>query len=147
MEYDREEELGEMYSPNESGEYTLLSDVHQTLLCRGCKMLSIETEATVMELSPLTEEFIIQLEVTMADQPGRPQPPAYSWNGGLVQHALKNDPAMRDLKHVQADSPGLVYVFFHDRHGYSQPLQRGGPGYALPHCGCFCGVDREIRTL
>ena len=35
-----------------------------------------------------------------------------------MQHALKNDPAMRDLKHVWADGPGLAYLFFHDRHGY-----------------------------
>ena len=35
-----------------------------------------------------------------------------------MQHALKNNPAMRDLKHVQADSPGLAYLFFHDCHGY-----------------------------
>ena len=35
-----------------------------------------------------------------------------------MQHALKNDPAMRDLKHVQADSPGLAYLFFHDQHRY-----------------------------
>ena len=71
-----------------------------------------------MEPPPLAEEFIIQLEVTMADRPGRLWPPAYLWNGGLVQHALKNDPAMRDLKHVQADGPGLAYLFFHDRHRY-----------------------------
>ena len=77
-----------------------------------------EAEFTVMEPPPLAEEFIIQLEVTMVDQPGRLRPPAYSWNGGFVQHALKNDPAMRDLKHVQADGPGLAYLVFHDRHGY-----------------------------
>ena len=35
-----------------------------------------------------------------------------------MQHALKNDPAMRDLKHVQVDGPGLAYLFFHDRHRY-----------------------------
>ena len=35
-----------------------------------------------------------------------------------MQHVLKNDPAMRDLKHVQADGPGLAYLFFHDCHRY-----------------------------
>ena len=35
-----------------------------------------------------------------------------------MQHALKNDPAMRDLKHVQADGPELAYLFFHDCQGY-----------------------------
>ena len=54
----------------------------------------------------------------MADCPGRLRLPAYPWNGGLVQHALKNDPTMRDLKHVQAVGPGLVYLFFHDQHRY-----------------------------
>ena len=70
------------------------------------------------EPQSLAEEFIIQLEVTMADLPGRLRPPAYSWNGGLVQHVLKNDPAMGDLKHVEVDGPGRAYLFFYDRHGY-----------------------------
>ena len=48
----------------------------------------------------------------------KPWPPAYSWNGGLVQHALKGNPALRDLEHVQVDSPGLTYLFFYDWHGY-----------------------------
>ena len=65
-----------------------------------------EAESTVTEPPSLTEEFIIQLDVTMVDRPGSPRPPAYSWNGGLVQHALKNDPAMGDLKHVEVDGPG-----------------------------------------
>ena len=64
------------------------------------------------ELPSLAEEFIIQLDVTMADRLGRPQPPAYSWNGGLVRHMLKNDPAMGDLKHVEVDGPGRAYLFF-----------------------------------
>ena len=118
MEHDREEESGEMYSPNESGEYTLHVVTAPNFTVQGLRDALNEAEVTVTEPSPLAEEFIIQLEVTMADRPGRPRPPAYSWNGGLVQHALKNDPAMRDLKHVQADGPGLAYLFFHDRHRY-----------------------------
>ena len=117
MERDREEESGEMYSPNESGEYMSHGDA-PNFTVQGLQDTLNEAEVTVTEPSPLTKEFIIQLEVTMADRPGRLRPPAYSWNGGLVQHELKNDPAMRDLKHVQADSPGLAYLFFHDRHGY-----------------------------
>ena len=99
--------------PNEFGEYTPHSDA-PNFTVQGLQDALNETEATVMEPSPLAEEFIIQLEVTMAGQPGRPRPPAYSWNGGLVQHVLKNDPAMRDLKHVQVDGPMLAYLFFHD---------------------------------
>ena len=64
------------------------------------------------------DEFIIQLEVTMADRPGRLRPPAYSWNGGLVRHVLKGNPALRDLEHMQVDGPGLAYLFFYDQHGY-----------------------------
>ena len=35
-----------------------------------------------------------------------------------MQHVLKSDPALRDLEHVQVDGPGLVDLFFHDRHGH-----------------------------
>ena len=35
-----------------------------------------------------------------------------------MQHTLKNDPAMGDLKHVEVDGPGQAYLFFYDRHGY-----------------------------
>ena len=66
MERDREEELGEMYSPNKSGEYTPCSDV-PNFTVQGLRDALNEAEATVTEPSPLAEEFIIQLEVTMAD--------------------------------------------------------------------------------
>ena len=35
-----------------------------------------------------------------------------------MQHVLKIDPALRELEHVQVDSPGLVYLFIYDRHGH-----------------------------
>ena len=35
-----------------------------------------------------------------------------------MRHALKNDPAMGDLKHVEVDGPGRAYLFFYDRQGY-----------------------------
>ena len=105
MECDREEELGEMYSPNESGEYTPCGDA-LNFTVQGLRDALNEAETTVTEPLSLAEEFIIQLDVTMADQPGRLWPPAYSWNGGLVWHALKNDPAMGDLKHLEVDGPG-----------------------------------------
>ena len=54
----------------------------------------------------------------MADWAGRLCPPAISWNGGMVQHVLKSDPALRELEHIQVNSPGLVYLFFYDRHGH-----------------------------
>ena len=72
MEHDREEESGEMYSPNESGEYTSRSDA-PNFTVQGLRDALNEAEVTVTEPSPLTEEFIIQLEVTMVDHPGRPR--------------------------------------------------------------------------
>ena len=36
----------------------------------------------------------------------------------MVLHVLKSDLALRELEHVQVDSPGLVYLFFYDRHGH-----------------------------
>ena len=36
----------------------------------------------------------------------------------MVQHVLKSDLALRELEHIQVDSPGLAYLFFYDRHGY-----------------------------
>ena len=88
MEREREEESGEMYSPNESREYTLRGDA-LTFTVQGLRDALTEAESTVTEPSPPADEFIIQLEVTMADQPGGPWPPAYSWNGGLVRHILR----------------------------------------------------------
>ena len=77
MEREREEESGEMYSPNESGEYMPHGDV-PNFTVQGLWDALTEAESMVTELPALTDEFIIQLEVTMADRPGRPQPPAYS---------------------------------------------------------------------
>ena len=117
MECDREEESGEMYSPNKSGEYTPCGDA-PNFTVQGLWDALNEAESTVTEPQSLAEEFIIQLEVTMVDRPGMPRPPAYSLNGGLVWHTLKNDPAMGDLKHVEVDGPGWAYLFFYDWHGY-----------------------------
>ena len=66
MECDREEESGEMYSPNESGEYTLCGDVLNFTVQELRDALN-EVESTVTEPPTLTEEFIIQLDVMMAD--------------------------------------------------------------------------------
>ena len=63
------------------------------------------------------EEYTMMLEVTMADRPGRPCPPAFSWNMGIVMHILKSDPVLRELEHVQVDGPGTAYLFFCDKQG------------------------------
>ena len=104
MECEREES-GEMYSPNESGEYTPHGDA-PNFSVQGLWDALTEAESMVTEPPVPTDEFIIQLEVTMADRPGRPQPPAYSWNGGLVRHALKSDPALRVLGTRAGGWPG-----------------------------------------
>ena len=57
------------------------------------------------------------LEVMMADRPGRPHPPAFSWNTGMVMHVLKSDPVLWELEHVQVDGPGTAYLFFYDKQG------------------------------
>ena len=113
MEREREEESGQMYSPNEFGEYTPCGDM-PNFTVQGLRDALTEAEFTVRGPPHHADEFIIQLEVTMADRPWRLHPPAFSWNGGMVQHVLKGDPALRDLEHVQVDGPGLAYLFFHD---------------------------------
>ena len=64
------------------------------------------------------EEYTMMLEVTMADHPGRPHPPTFSWNTGMVMHVLTSDPVLRELEHVQVDSPGTAYLFFYDKQGH-----------------------------
>ena len=39
----------------------------------------------------------------MADHPGQPHPPAFSWNVGMVMHILKRDLVLQELEHVQVD--------------------------------------------
>ena len=90
MECEGEEESGEMFSPNESGEYMPHDDVARFTV-QGLKDALTAAESTVTEPLHPVDEYIIQLEVTMADQPGRPCPPAFSWNAGMVLHVLKSD--------------------------------------------------------
>ena len=66
MEREREEESGEMYSPNKSGEYMSCGDV-LNFTVQGLQDALTEAESVVTEPPPPTDEFIIQLEVTMAD--------------------------------------------------------------------------------
>ena len=108
------EESGEMYSPNEQGQYTLADGV-QAFIVQGLTdaLSGLELEDTVVE--PPKEELILQLEVMMVDRSGRPHPPAFLWNASMVMHILKNDPTLRDLEYVQVDNPGTTYLFFLDK--------------------------------
>ena len=114
MDYHHGEESGEMYSPNEQGEYTP-EDGTQAVTVQGLAdaLLGLESEDTVVE--PPKEELILWLEVTMVDRPGHPCPPAFSWNASMVMHILKNDPTLRDLEYVQVDNPGTTYLLFLDK--------------------------------
>ena len=63
------------------------------------------------------EEYAMMLEVMMADCPGWPHPPAFSWNVGMVLHVLKSDLVLRELEHMQVDGPGTAYLFFYNKQG------------------------------
>ena len=65
----------------------------------------------------------------------------------MVRHALKGDPALRDLEHVQVDGPGLVYLFFYDQHGYHGLSKEEALTMHFTHSGCLCRVDWEVCTL
>ena len=115
MELNREN-LGEMYLPDDQGGYVPKSGT-QNLPIQGLSdaLTSLKSEVTVVQ--PPAEEYTLLLEVTMADQPGCPHPPVFSWNAGMVLHVLKGDPTLRDLEHVQVDSLGTMYLFFYDKQG------------------------------
>ena len=115
MESNKGEESGEMYSPDDQGEYMpeagTLSFSVQGL---SDTLMVLDPEVTMVQ--PLSEEFALLLEVMMAEHPGHPHPPTFSWNVGMVMHILKGDPTLRDLEHVQVDGPGMAYLFF-DKQG------------------------------
>ena len=79
-------------------------------------LTSLDSEVTVVQ--PLQEEYTLPLEVNMADCPGHPHFPAFSWNAGMVMHILKGNPTLRDLEHTQVDGPGMAYQFFFDKQGH-----------------------------
>ena len=109
MDPDRHEDSGEMYSPDDQGEYTSLDEAPQFSL-QGLSNALVDIEEGMGKTS--AEEYALMLEVTMADRPGRPRPPTFSWNAGMVMHVLKSELVLRDLEHVQVDGPGTAYLFF-----------------------------------
>ena len=115
MDSDRCEDSGELYFPDEQGEYVPLDGT----LRFSVQGLS-DTLADVGEgiTEPPAEEYTMMLEVMMADHPGQPHPPTFSWNVGMVMHILKSDPILRELEHVQVDGPGTAYLFFYDTQGH-----------------------------
>ena len=76
-------------------------------------LTSLESKVTVVQ--PPSKEYALLLEVTIADRPGHPHPPMFSWNASMVLHILKGDPTLRDLEHIQVDGPGTAYLFFYEQ--------------------------------
>ena len=66
MECEREEESGEMFSPNESREYMPHHDM-ASFTVQDLRDILTAAELTVTEPPCPIDEFVIQLEVTMVD--------------------------------------------------------------------------------
>ena len=111
----RREDLGEMYSPDDQGKYISMDETLQFSLQGLSDALADIGEGTGKTSA---EEYALMLEVMMADHPGQPHPPAFSWNAGMVMHILKSDPVLWELEHVQVDGPGTAYLFFYDKQGH-----------------------------
>ena len=130
MEPNKGEESGEMYSPDDQGEYVPEAGV-LSFSVQGLSdaLTALDTKITVVQ--PPSEEFALLLEVMMADLPGHLHPPTFSWNVGMVMHSLKGNPALRDLKHVQVDDLGMAYLFFLTNRATEDslwmPLRTSGP--------------------
>ena len=104
-----------MYSPDEQGEYMPLDGAPQFSMQWLSGALADVGEE--IDETP-AEEYAMMLEVTMTDRPGRPRPPTFSWNAGMVMHVLKSDPVLRELEHVQVDGLETAYLFFYDKQGH-----------------------------
>ena len=104
-----------MHSPDKQGEYTLLGGASQFSM-QGLSNALADVGEGINEAS--AEEYAMMLEVMMADCPGRPCPPMFSWNVGMVMHVLKSDLVLRELEHMQVDGPGAAYLFFYDKQGH-----------------------------
>ena len=91
-----------MYFPDEQGEYRPLNGA----LRFSMQGLS-DTLADVWEgiTEPPAEEYTMMLEVMMANHPGWPHPPTFSWNAGMVMHILKSDPVLRELEQCAGGWP------------------------------------------
>ena len=111
MEPNKGEESGEMSSPDNQEEYVPQAGT----LSFSVQGLSDALTALDTVVQPPSEEYTLLLEVTMADCPRHLRPPTFSWNVGMVMYILKGNPTLRNLEHVQVDSPGTAYLFFFDK--------------------------------
>ena len=115
MDPDRQEDLGEMYSPDNQGVYTSLDETPHFSM-QGLSDALVDVEEGTGETP--AKKYAMMLKVMMAECPGRPHPTVFSWNVGMVMHILKSNPVLRELEHVQVDGPGTAYLFFYDKQGH-----------------------------
>ena len=115
MDPNRCKDSGEMYSPDDQEEYTSLDETPQFSL-QGLSDALADVREGMGNTS--AEEYALMLEVMVADCPGRPRPPTFSWNVGMVMHVLKSDPVLWELEHVQVDGPGTAYLLFYSKQGH-----------------------------
>ena len=116
MELESSEESGEMYSPDEQGEY-MLEEGAPHFSVQGLTDTLTEVSQEVTEVQSPAKEYVVLFEVMMVDYPGHLHPPVFSWNVGMIMHILKSDPMLRDMEHVQVDGPRMAYLFFYDKQG------------------------------
>ena len=114
IDSNRHEDSGEVYFPDDQGEYMSLDGALRFSMQGLSDVLADVGEG--MDETP-AKEYTMMLEVMMADCPGRPHPPAFSWNAGMVMHILKSDLVLRELEHMQVDGPGTAYLFSYDKQG------------------------------
>ena len=96
MEPNKGKESGEMYLPDDQGEYGTDAGV-SSFTVQGLSDTLTTLDTGVMEVTevPLPAgEFALQLEVMMANCPCHPCLPTFLWNVGMVMHVLKSDPTL-----------------------------------------------------
>ena len=86
MDSERCKDSGEMYPPDDQGEYTSL-DGTLPFSVQGLSDALADVGEEIDETP--AEEYTMMLEVTMADHPSWPCPPAFSWNAGMVMHGIE----------------------------------------------------------
>ena len=86
-----QEDSGEMYSPDEQGEYMPKAGAQNFSVQELTDVLAT-LDPKVTEVQPPAKEYALMLEVTMADQPGHPQPPTFSWNWHGPSHTEEGSP-------------------------------------------------------
>ena len=74
MDPDRQEDSGEMYSPDDQGVYTSLDEAPHFSM-QGLSDALVDVEEGTGET--LAKKYAMMLKVMMADCPGRPHPTAF----------------------------------------------------------------------